>query len=376
MIPKPNKPPDTPSSYRPISLLPLFSNIFKKLILKRIIPIIELNTPNNQFGFRTNHSTIHQVHRLVNKILYSLEKKQICTAAFLDMAQAFDKVWHQGLLFKLKSIFPPYYYLLFKSYLEDRHFVVRSGPALSEINPIHAGVPQGAVAAPLLFNLFISDQPTTNHTITGDFADDKAIMALNSEPEIASNLIQVHLNLLQTWYKDWGIKINESKSAHCTFTLRPRNCPTITLNNLPIPPTQNVRYLGLHLDRRLTWAHHIHTKRIALNNRSRQLRLLLTSKHINLSNKILIYKLLLKPIWSYGIQLCGSAKSSNIKKIQIFQSKCLRQITKAPFYVSNDILHKDLSVPTIHIVANHLSENLIQNCIPLDQSSMYFFFIY
>jgi hypothetical protein len=66
-------------------------------------------------------------------------------------------------------------------------------------------------------------------------------MALNLEPKIASNLIQFHLNLLQTWYKDWGIKINESKSVHCTFTLRPRNCTTITLNNLPIPLTQNVR---------------------------------------------------------------------------------------------------------------------------------------
>jgi hypothetical protein len=186
-------------------------------------------------------------------------------------------------------------------------------------------------------------------------------MALNSDPEIASNQVQVHLNLLQNWYRDWGIKINESKSAHCTFTLRPRNCPTITLNNIPIPPTQNVRYLGLHLDRRLTWAHHIHTKRIALNNRSRQLRLLLTSKHINLNNKILIYKLLLKPVWSYGIQLWGSAKPSNINKIQIFQSKCLRQITKAPFYVSNDTLHKDLSIPTVQLVAKTLYKRFHSN---------------
>jgi len=114
----------------------------------------------------------------VDKISYSLEKIQICTAAFLNMAYAFDKMWHQGLLFKLKSIFPPYYYLSFKSYLEDRHFVVRSGSALSEINPIHARVPQGSVATPLLFNLYISDKSTTNHTITGDFADDKAIRRL------------------------------------------------------------------------------------------------------------------------------------------------------------------------------------------------------
>jgi len=121
--------------------------------------------------------------------------------------------------------------------------------------------------------------------------------------------------------------------------------------------------LGLYVDRRLTWAHHIYTKRIALNNRSRQLRLLLTSKHINLSNKILLYKLLLKPIWSYGIQLCGSAKPSNIKKIQTFQSKCLRQITKAPFSVSNDILHNDLSIPIVQHVAKTLYKRFHSNLL-------------
>jgi hypothetical protein len=70
------------------------------------------------------------------------------------------------------------------SYFEDRHFVVRFGSALTKINPIHAGVSQGAAAAPLSFNLYTTDQPTTNHTITGDFVDDKAIMVLNSEPGI------------------------------------------------------------------------------------------------------------------------------------------------------------------------------------------------
>jgi len=112
------------------------------------------------------------------------------------MGQAFNKVCHQGHLYKLKTIFPPYYYLLFKSYFEHRHFAVRPGSAISEINPIHAGIPQGAVAAPLLFDLYTLDQPTTNNTIKGDFADDKAILALHSEPEIASNLVQSHLNLL------------------------------------------------------------------------------------------------------------------------------------------------------------------------------------
>ena len=153
---------------------------------------------------------------------------------------------------------------------------------------------------------------------------------------------------------EWGFKLNESKSIHCTFTLRPINCPHITLNNQPLPTTQNVRYLGLYLDRRLTWAAHIRNKRLVLNNRLRQLRFLLSSKHVTLHNKILIYKVLLKPIWSYGIQLWGSAKDSNTNRIQKFQSKCLRQITKAPFCVSNDTLHRDLLIPTVKNVAKTL----------------------
>jgi len=137
---------------------------------------------------------------------------------------------------------------------------------------------------------------------TTDFADDKATLALHSNPDIASNLIH-HLDLLEIWYKDWEITINQSKSKHCTFTLRHKDCPPIYLNNISLPPAQNVRYLGLYLDRRLTWATHINNKRTTLNNRFRQLRLLLTSKHLNLNNKIIIYKTLLKPIWTYGNQL-------------------------------------------------------------------------
>jgi len=153
----------------------------------------------------------------------------------------------------------------------------------------------------------MSDQPTTNFTVTDDFADDKALLALHSDPVEASNLIQTHLDILSTWYNEWGFKVNESKSIHYTFTLGHKICPTITLNNLPLPSAQNVHYLGLYLDRHLTWATHLRNKRLALNNRHKQLCFLLTSKHITLHNKTLLYKLLLKPVWSYGIQLWGSA---------------------------------------------------------------------
>jgi len=104
--PEPNKSPDSISSFRPISLLPFFTKILKILILKRLLLNIVENSiiSNTQFGFRAAHSTILQVYKVVNAISYSLEIKIYCTSAFLDISRAFDGVWHNGLLFKLKKI--------------------------------------------------------------------------------------------------------------------------------------------------------------------------------------------------------------------------------------------------------------------------------
>jgi hypothetical protein len=79
--------------------------LFEKLILLRIRPILHEYKiiPITQFGFRSGHSTIHQVHRLNDTIASDLEKKQFCAGLFLDVAQAFDKVWYDGLIFKLKK---------------------------------------------------------------------------------------------------------------------------------------------------------------------------------------------------------------------------------------------------------------------------------
>ena len=70
LILKPKKPPDCPTSYRPISLLPILSKVFEKILLKIILNIIAESKilPDSQFGFRTKHSTIHQIHSIVDKI--------------------------------------------------------------------------------------------------------------------------------------------------------------------------------------------------------------------------------------------------------------------------------------------------------------------
>ena len=94
MLPKPAKDPHKVTSYRPISLLLTMSRILEKIMLRRIKTIIMERKliPNHQFGFRNKQVAIQQVYRLVNKIITSLENKTYCTAAFLDVEKAFDKV--------------------------------------------------------------------------------------------------------------------------------------------------------------------------------------------------------------------------------------------------------------------------------------------
>ena len=82
------------------------------------------------------------------EILKSLEEKKLCTAAFLDIQQAFDRVWHDGLLYKLKATFPTSCYRLLKSYLTDRYSQIKYNMETSDNFPIHSGVPQGSVWVP------------------------------------------------------------------------------------------------------------------------------------------------------------------------------------------------------------------------------------
>jgi hypothetical protein len=115
-----------------------------------------------------------------------------------------------------------------------------------------------------------------------------------------------------------------------------------------IPQENHVKYLGLHLDRRLTWHTHIIAKRKQLGLSLIKIYWLLGQKSkLSTYNKLYIYKVILKPIWTYGIQLWGTTSNSNIEILELFQSKVLRLIVDAPWYVSNPVIRKDLQIPTV-----------------------------
>ena len=111
------------------------------------------------------------------------------------------------------------------------------------------------------------------------------------------------------------------------------------------------RDLGLHFDKRLTWKDHVKTERKQLDLKTREMYWLIGNHSpLSLENKLLIYKTVLKQVLTYGTELWGFASKSNIALIQRYQSKLLRTITNALWYVSNHTLHSDLQVPYVHTV--------------------------
>jgi hypothetical protein len=356
MILKPNKNPYSYSSYRPISLLPVCAKVFEKLFLKRLLSFIPSDCiPQHQFGFRESHSTTHQLHRVTDFIASSLERKLYSSGVFLDVSQAFDRVWLDGLFFKLKTLVPHSYYLILKSLLSERYFSVKLGSSLSSIRPSMAGVPQGSVLSPLLYTIYTSDFPAIQNCMVATFADDTAILSSDKDADNVSRNLQHFLNQIETWCTKWKIKLNTTKSQHVTFTLRRQTCPPVYFNNVPIPQTTSVKYLGLTFDRRLTWNPHTRLKRVSLNTRLKALYALLHRRSpVPLSQKLKCYTYLIRPLWTYGAQIYGSAKHSNINRIQAFQNKFLRLITNSPSYVRNSILHRDLRIDTVHTTIQKL----------------------
>ena len=350
MIPKPGKPPHEVSSYRPISLLPIMSKLLEKLLLKRLKPIIEERQliPNHQFGFRDQHSTIEQVHRIVNIIEKTIEEKKVCSTIFLDVAQAFDRVWHEGLTRKLKSLLPIQYVNFIESYITQRYFRIKQEDAYSSLKKIEAGVPQGSVLGPILYLLYTCDLPTQEDSLVATFADDTAILAVGDDNIESTTKLQKAITDIHRWTKKWRIKLNESKSVHVEFTNKRCEHKSVFINDVKVPYENTAKYLGMTLDAKLRWKPHVKRKTEELQMRYRKMYWLLGQKSVlSTYNKLMLYRQVLRPIWTYGIQLWGCASQSNRDIVQRFQSKVLRGIASAPWFVRNDNLHKDLDVETV-----------------------------
>jgi len=372
------------TSYRPISLLSGLSKIFEKLIMSRLFNIQDFAkaVPNHQFGFRREHGTEQQLARVTQFILQAYEERKFCSAVFVDIAEAFDRVWHDGLLYKLIQILPLQLFNILQSYLSERTFTVSlSDGTKSKTGRVSAGVPQGSVLGPILYTIYSSDmpmpiltqrrvnlQPNQNRMLLSTYADDTVIMCASDVPASAVRENQSYLVHFSQWAKKWAININPSKTGHIIFTLRKlndtdkRRSPLI---NGELAPCVNAQtYLGVTLDRKLTLEHHV--KKLKIRVRARECKLMwLIGKRSRLAKecKALIIKQLIMPIWQYAIPIWGALTcDTHVNRLQSLQNKIIRNSVNASLYIRSSTLRDTYDLKSIDEVFQLASARFANSC--------------
>ena len=237
------------------------------------------------------------------EIIIALEKKEYCTALFMDIERAFDKINHESLLQTIRKQFPEQIHQLIKSYLSSRTFAIKIKDTYSEVKDIKAVVSQGSVLGPILYTLYTANIPTTTNSTVLTFADDTSILVRHTNPETTVKLLQGHITKIEKWLQEKQIKANPNKCNHITFTLRKKIPPNILLNGTHIAQTRHVKYLELHLDTQLTWKQHTKSIIGKIQTTRRQMHWLTSRKSkLSIENKLKIYKTIIKSIFFFDVK--------------------------------------------------------------------------
>ena len=340
------------ANYRPISILSNISKILERAMYNRIeLFLNEFNLIyENQFGFRKKHSTEHALSAIIEQIRTNLDNKTFSAAVFIDLEKAFDTVNHCILLKKLdhygiNNIANRW----LGSYLSNRMQNVSLNGASSENQPITCGVPQGSILGPLLFLIYIDDLrfSLTNCSVF-HFADDTNLLFSMKNPKLLSKVINKELKNLYEWLCSNRLSLNASKTEFLIFrppkvTLNER--VTLRLNGVTIFESPKIKYLGIILDSRLTWKHHVNE---ICKKLGRSLGMIYKTRKLCNENILRsLYFSLFNSHASYGLAVWGQCQSENFSKIERLQKRIIRAIKFADFNAPSKPLMKELQILSI-----------------------------
>ena len=205
-------------------------------------------------------STTDQVTLLCHDIEDSLQAGEKAGAVFLDLTAAYDTVWLRGLHMKLLETIPDKHLVGFiMELLSNRSFRLHtSNGQSSRVRRLRNGVPQGSVLAPMLFNIYIYDLPLTTSRKYG-YADDLAILLSRASWEAVEEGLTEDMNILSSYLKDWRLKLSVDKTVATMFHLYNREAtrePNIMVDNARLQSQSSPTYLGVKLDRTLSFKQH------------------------------------------------------------------------------------------------------------------------
>ena len=257
----------TISNYRPISVLPICGKLFEKLIYYDLYNYLSSNNilNSNQSGFRSGDSCINQLTAITHEIFKAFDSNPTLEVrgVFLDISKAFDKVWHEGLVYKLKSNGIEGQALkILQSFLSDRFQRVVLNGQSSNWEKVNAGVPQGSILGPLLFLVYINDISSDLECDVKLFADDTCLFSVIDDPIESSIALNNDLRKIQQWAYQWKMAFNPdpSKQAQEVIFSRKRlqvNHPDLYFNESIVEKTSSQKHLGVILDEKLSFKQHI-----------------------------------------------------------------------------------------------------------------------
>ena len=257
---KPKKDPLLPKSYRPISLLCIAYKLYEKLLLTRIAPIVEDQLSKDQAGFRPGRSCCDQVLNLTQYIEDGFERKQVTGTVFVDLSAAYDTVNHRQLIIKAAKMLKSRRLIeALQSILSNRRFFVEMNGRKSRWRIQRNGLPQGSVLAPLLFNMYTNDMPDIPDIRRFIYADDLCLATQSHSFEEIEERLSNALQSFTTYYEKFSLNANPSKTQVCAFHLdnhQARRQLRITWNDTTLENTVNPVYLGVTLDRTLSFKQH------------------------------------------------------------------------------------------------------------------------
>ena len=249
-----------PKSYRP-NLCCVPYKILERLIYARVEPLIDPLLLKEQAGFRRGKSTVDQVVLLTQDIEDSFEAKKKTGAVFIDLTAAYDTVWHRGLTCKLLRLLPDKHMVkMIMELVRNRSFTLTTGDSKqSRLRRLKNGVPQGSILAPLRFNIYMYNLPSM---ISRKFvyADDLALLHSSGNWKDLEGTLSQDMSTFSAYPQTWRLKLSHTKTVTTAFHLNNREVKRElkVYNNgrlLPFCPTPT--YLGVKLDRSLTFGHHL-----------------------------------------------------------------------------------------------------------------------
>lgn len=314
-------------NYRPISLLSVLSKVLESIISNRLTAHLDKHylLCTRQFAFRKGHSASDLHTLLTNKWSSALDQGRATAVVALDIEGAFDRVWHGALVEKLRTIGVAGELLeLLRNYLEKRYLRVVLNGHQSSLQCIGAGVPQGSVLGPLLWNIYINDLINLVPTAMA-FADDITISESFGpvEETLTVSRMNATLRSVITWGHKWQVKFAPQKTKVLVVSRSQLNI-RLSFDEKELTPQEEVEVLGVTYDSKLTFRTHIEQLTRTASRKLASLRRI--SWLLDNRGREVLYKAQIRSSLEYSCLAWGGAANKYLTLLNKIQDRAVRII--------------------------------------------------